>query len=113
MNTTILWIVIGVVVLIAIIAIIYAVTRIKDDRGRGARPVGRRGGASQRLDNDPPVERSGGVARGVGNDRGPGGRKGGERDRRPGETPRGGGARDDDPDQRRRGRRDGGRPPRG
>ena len=59
-NTTILWIVIGVVVLIAIIAIIYAVTRHNGYRGRGARPMGRRGGVSQRLDNDRPGERSGG-----------------------------------------------------
>ena len=112
MNTTILWIVIGVVVLIAIIAIIYAVTRNSNERGRGGRPVGRRGGVSQPLDNDRPGERSGGATSGAGDDRGPGGRKGGERDRRPGASPRGG-ARDDDSDKRRRGRRDEGRPPRG
>jgi len=104
-NTTILWIVIGVAVLIVIIAIIYAVTRNNDAESGGRRPMGRRGGASQRVDDDRPGGRQGGMARGVDNGRGLGGRKRGERDRRSDESPRGGVAGDDDPEQERRDRR--------
>lgn len=77
-NQTILWIVIGVAVLLVIIAIIYAVTRNNDDDTARRRPMQRRGG----------------VGRGV------------DPDRRPRGASRADEVGDVDPDQRRRGRRD-------
>ncbi len=90
-NSTILWIVIGVAVLLVIIAIIYAVTRHNDDETARRRPMQRRGSATRGID-EPDRTRPDGVR---------------DTDRiRDGDQVRG-----VDPDRQRRGRR-GGREPR-
>ncbi|MBA2455371.1 MAG: hypothetical protein H0V48_02350 [Nocardioidaceae bacterium] len=53
-NSTILWIVIGVAVLLVIIAIIYAVTRNNSDDTRH-RPPQRRGGVGRDVDAPRPA----------------------------------------------------------